>query len=167
MKKEFILYSNNYDFYDFDDIKSQMQDDADGEPVCDSAVWDEIATLQDFDWQEFTDNAKKIFNENVFLMLADCGRWNGRRQVWKIIDGWDDFLRIIQHGDYITITDSDGRLFVTVCHHDATDYFELKQLTKHGERLFYCGNFGEHTDKTYNNNINSKLPRLAKTFGYI
>lgn len=167
MKKYTVLYTSNPDFYDFDDIKEQMQAEADGEPVCDSAVWDEINYLLDLDWQEFTDNAKKIFNENVFLLLADCGRWDGRRHGWKIIDGWDDFINAISYGDYITITDRGGRLLVTVCHHDATDYFELKQLTKHGEQLFYYGDFGEHTDKTYNNNINSKFPRLAKNFGYI
>lgn len=167
MKKYTVLYTSNPGFYDFDDIKKQMQKDADGKPVRDCDVWQEIDTLIDFARQDFVDNAKTIFNENVFLLLADCGRWNGRRHGWKIIDGWDDFINAISYGDYITITDRDGRLLVTVCHHDATDYFELKQLTKHGEQLFYCGNFWEHTDKTYNNNINSKFPRLAKTFGYI
>lgn len=30
MKKEIVLYSNSYNFYDFDDIKKQMQVDAGG-----------------------------------------------------------------------------------------------------------------------------------------
>lgn len=163
--KETILYSNDIDSYDFDEVKAIIEEerrlDEDDTPVTDEDVYNQIYFYQDCDWQDFEDAYKEIINLRRYVVLADLGRWSGRVQAKKFIGGWNEFLSCFNHLDYITIKDVDGRLIVEGSHHDGHDYMEFRELTEKGEDLA-DNPYQWYKDEAYLCNIYSKYPRLLQ-----
>lgn len=136
-----------------------------GEEPTDSELWNFLNVDDDINWDVFEREYEKYFNTNNFVVKASLGRWNGRFNSGKILtSGWSDFLKIIGKYDYISIVDNNGHLEVVGRHHDGTDYFEIRELTRKGDE--YAN--GYHYDKSEPedaqavwNNFHSRLPRLA------
>jgi hypothetical protein len=76
-----------------------------------------------------------------------------------VIDGWDGFLNCIQHLDYLTIKDINGKLVVEGSHHDGNDCIEFRELTRKGEELV---DYYDYSMDSLSQNFYSKYPRLAK-----
>lgn len=136
-----------------------------GEEPTDSELWNFLNVDDDINWDVFKREYEKYFNTHNFVCKASLGRWNGRFNSGKILtSGWSDFLKIIGKYDYISIVDNNGHLEVVGRHHDGTDYFEIRELTRKGDE--YAN--GYHYDKSEPedaqavwNNFHSRLPRLA------
>lgn len=136
-----------------------------GEEPTDSELWNFLNVEDDIDWDVFEREYEKYFNTNNFVVKASLGRWNGRFNSGKILtSGWSDFVKIIGEYDNISIVDNNGHLEVVGRHHDGTDYFEIRELTRKGDE--YAN--GYHYDKSEPedaqavwNNFHSRLPRLA------
>lgn len=177
MKKETttILYSNDIDSYDFDEVKAILEEerrlDENDTPVTDEDVYNQIYFYQDCDWQDFEDAYKDIINRRRYVVLADLGRWSGRIQAKKFIGGWnyykkdfggwDDFCRCFNHLDYITIKDVNGRLIVEGSHHDGHDWMEFRELTEKGKELA-DNPYQWYEDEAYLCNIYTKYPRMLQ-----
>lgn len=135
-----------------------------GEEPTDIELWNFIYAENDIDWDVFESEYKKYFNTNNFVVRASLGRWNGRFDSSKIMTGgWDDFLKLLGY-DIFEIVDNNGHLEIVGRHHDGTDYFEIRELTRKGDE--YAN--GYHYDKSEPedaqavwNNFRSRLPRLA------
>lgn len=136
-----------------------------GEEPTDSELWNFLNVDDDINWDVFEREYEKYFNTNNFVVKASLGRWNGRFNSGKILtSGWSDFVKIIGEYDNISIVDNNGHLEVVGRHHDGTDYFEIRELTRKGDEYAngYHYDKGEPEDaQAVWNNFHSRLPRLA------
>lgn len=134
-----IYTSNPYDFNE-DDVREE---------------WMELAEINDWDipedgpsdtdlwelWDERCDNdladLKAEINihneEGSYLVIASLGLWNGRFPGGKIIKGslYDVIIKCFE--DYNTIYMEGKQLKIDAIHHDGTNHFIIKKLTKKGE----------------------------------
>lgn len=131
--KERIIY-DNYNGYDFDDIKSEM----DGEPN-DQEVWDEIYELQQLDWDDEKSRLDEVFNDwkGRFIAVGTCGLWHGNYKGGFLFKDFDDLARqLFKDCEYFKFWDENGHLYVECSHHDGTHSVEIKQLTDKGEEYY-------------------------------
>jgi len=162
--KKVTLYSNAVSIERIEDARQYLLDE-NGEEPTDSEVWDLISNDIDIDWDVFKTNYKKYFDTHNFVVRASIGRWNGRFSSGKIwTNGWEDILNLA-HYEIFEIFDDNGHLKVVGHHHDGTDYFEIRELTRKGNEYA----IGSHNDKSETedaqavwNNFHSRLPRLAE-----
>lgn len=162
--KKVTLYSNEFDSERYEAAR-QFLLEASGEEPTNSEIFKELYVEDDINWDDFKSEYKEYFNTNYFVVKANLGRWNGRFNSGKILtSGWSDFVKIIGKYDNISIVDNNGHLEVVGRHHDGTDYFEIRELTRKGDE--YAN--GYHYDKSEPedaqavwNNFHSRLPRLA------
>lgn len=162
--KKVTLYSNEITEEKVEYARQYLLDE-NGEEPTDSELWNFLNADDDINWDVFEREYEKYFNTNNFVVKASLGRWNGRFNSGKILtSGWSDFCRIIQDYDNLEIVDNNGHLEVVGRHHDGTDYFEIRELTRKGDE--YAN--GYHYDKSEPedaqavwNNFHSRLPRLA------
>lgn len=90
----------------------------------------------DFYWDYYKEDLECKFegNNDEYIAVGSLGRWDGRydgksRVYDSITELIIDFIS--QYDGYLTINLSDnGELYLTYCHHDGTDYFEVKKVNK-------------------------------------
>lgn len=160
-KNEFVLF-DNYGGYDFDEVKEEMIDeikDIEGEykeyceccgnfiGISDEDVWKRI----DDDEAMFWDDMKRIINAELnnewFVAIGKVGSWRGTADAGTIQYDFDKFLQDIgKDCDYWRISVIDGVINIECTHHDGTNYWELKPLSKSGEALFYKWNENENDE---------------------
>ena len=172
MKKyEYVLY-NNYDFNEnYDSAREWLfatrQDDFDWETeddVPEKMILGEMSFLQESEWDYFKSKCNELLVDGDCLLTGVCGRWNGSAKGGSFIRTFSDLLNCIGHLDYLKIIDRNGHLIIEGCHHDGSDYYEIKKLTKHGQK--YAQQWGYVRDERLHRtimrfNFYSKLPRLA------
>lgn len=137
--------------------------------IPDERVWNEIDFQDHEHWCDVKDELQSLFSENVYLLTGTCGRWNGPAQGGKFIRSVNDLLSCVQHLDCIRIYDKGGHLYIHGSHHDGSDDYELKRLTRKGYELADLNCFA-HDRRLHNTimtcNFYSALPRYAqKVYG--
>ena len=174
--KEIVLYTNDDSDTAFELTKEYLFENYSdkygwGTPndVPHSLIYDEIAEQNSIDWYDFTHELKKIINNGYYLMTGKVGRWNGTFDGGKFITNLNELLSSIEYLDVVTFTDENGHFKIKGSHHDGSDYFELKQLTKKGIEL--AEKYGFARDRQLHktimeNNLSSKLPKIAKQMGW-
>lgn len=161
--KKVTLYSNEFDSERYEAARQFLLEESGEEPT-DSEIFEELYVEDDINWDDFESEYKEYFNTNNFVVKANLERWNGRFDSGKIMTGgWNDFLKLVRY-DIVEIVDNNGHLEIVGRHHDGTDYFEIRELTRKGDE--YAN--GYHYDKSEPedaqavwNNFHSRLPRLA------
>lgn len=166
MKKnrKVTLYSNEITEEKVEYARQCLRDE-NGEVPSDNDLLNFINADDDISWDVFETEYGGYFDSHNFVCKVSLGRWNGRFNSGKILtSGWSDFVKIIGEYDNISIVDNNGHLEVVGRHHDGTDYFEIRELTRKGDE--YAN--GYHYDKSEPedaqavwNNFHSRLPRLA------
>lgn len=170
-KKEIVLF-NNTDYSesynetrDFlfetraDDFGWQNSDDV---PM--DMIHDEMNFQEENDYQYFKELFTQLLKSGYCLLTGTCGRWNGPARGGKFIMSFNDFSDTITHLDYFKIIDRGGHLIIEGYHHDGSDSYEIKQLTKKGYEYAdrnYFAHSRELHDKIMNSSVYSKLPKLA------
>lgn len=167
MCKEIILYDNT-NLYDLrDEIRLEIFEEQDWylpNDVPDSMIDDEINYIDEIEWTNFKYCLSRLFKDGYYLLTGYCGRWNGRQDGGKFIRSTNEFLSCISHLDGLTITAKDGHLMIDGYHHEGSDHYELKKLTKKGYEYAnnnYFANERTLHNTIFNNNFYSCLPRLA------
>lgn len=166
MKKnrKVTLYSNEISSERIEEARQYLLDE-NGEEPTENEVWDFLYEDDGDEWDFFKYNYKEYFDTHNFVVKASLGRWNGRFDSGKILTGgWYDFCGIIQDYDTLEIIDNNGHLEVVGRHHDGTDYFEIRELTRKGDE--YANDFHYNKSEFEDaqavwNNFHSRLPRLA------
>ncbi len=172
MKKyEYVLY-NNYDFSEnYDSAREWLfatrQDDFDWETeddVPEKMILDEMSFLEESEWAYFKSKCEELLMRGDCLLTGVCGRWNGPARGGKFIRSFHDLVSCIEHLDYLKIIDRNGHLIIEGYHHDGSDSYELKQLTRRGRE--YARQYDYARDEQLHTtimkyNFYSKLPRLA------
>jgi len=132
--------------------------------VPEKMIYDEMSFMQSLDYQYFQDKMNELIAQNTCIIMGTCGRWNGRVSCGRFIETFDEFVCFVEHLDEIKIVDKDGRLIISGYHHDGSDEYELKILTKKGFSFAEAHHF-EHTkalhESIMTNNDYSALPHLA------
>lgn len=88
-------------------------------------MWDEF--MSELDEYEYNNNTECV-------VIGSVGRWNGRFNIEvSYFDTLKDaILKCIEKCDYYTITEENGVIKITARHHDGSNEFEIRRLTKLG-----------------------------------
>lgn len=162
------LYKDYYDNTEIEQIKQFLFDDyaqengwATIDDVDDDEIYKFLDAQHDDDWQELEFELEKLFKHNYAIIVGTLGLWYGRVDGGKFINNVGEFIEMLK--DNTKIYDKDGHLFIETSHHDGTNYYEMKLLTKKGVELAENNGF-RHDRKLhqtiFNNNFYSKLPKL-------
>lgn len=140
------------------------------EAIPDEYVFNELDEQNCELWECVMDCLDELFSKDCYLLTGQFGSWRGKLDGGKFINSIDDFLDVTDHLDSIKIVDQNGHLIIEGSHHDGSDRYELKKLTRKGYELADRNYFAN--DRTLHNtimktNFYSALPHLAKTlYGY-
>ncbi|MBR7176999.1 MAG: hypothetical protein IKD26_02160 [Clostridia bacterium] len=148
----FENYADEYGWWSEDDVPIEM-------------VQNEVDEENSYDWKFFMEDLKELLKKKHCLMTGTFGSWRGPREGGKFVNTTGDFIACIQHLDEMNIYEENGHLYVAGSHHDGSDFYELKVLTKKGYALADYNHFA-HDRKLHNTlfncNFYSALPRLSK-----
>ena len=142
MRKERIIY-NNYD----------------------------LEEVNDGYWEDEHELLKIFFDgSEQYLIRGYVGRWNGSYEAGRVFDDFDEmFCQAVRDCEYWKIWDENGHLYLKCSHHDGTNSFEIKRLTRKGAAFLekWENDFGDmRTMKEvhniiWNSNFLSGLPHYA------
>lgn len=172
-KTKTVFYDDTHDYDLLDETRFYLYEDQAEEQEWESledvpteVVYDEIRACHEADWSSFREDLEWLLErDNLYLLTGTCGRWNGPAEGGKFIRTVDDFYSCIGHLDGVCIYDENGHLYVTGYHHDGSDRYEIKRVTKKGAELAYRNYYA--CDRALHstimrNNIYSGLPYMAK-----
>ena len=91
-------------------------------------------------------------NEDILLLDASLGRWNGRYKGGKIINADEGQLRsILSDYDEVSLLDTDKGVQIEGIHHDGADYYQLytipQDLTELATAMDYEDTIRENNDE--------------------
>ena len=133
--------------------------------IPDSVVYHEIDEDLRREWEDFRSEMEPVFAKDSFLLTGTCGRWDGPAQGGKFIHSFNELLDCIRHLDYVKFYDENGHFYISGYHHDGSDHYELRRLTRKGyefaDRNYFAHDRDLHTT-IMRNNFLSALPRLAE-----
>lgn len=94
-------------------------------------------------WDNLCDDLRECITPEIdrhaphgIAVFADLGLWNGRRRGVKIVDSFFDVLGMCDDLMYVTIETTPQGLTVYAPHHDGTNIYTLRALTKAGANRF-------------------------------
>lgn len=152
----FDMYQEDYNWYSADEVPDDM-------------IWKEIASQNDDELHYLKHSLGKIINGNHCLIKGTTGLWHGRKDCGRFITSVEELFSGLSHLDYIKFYEINGHFYIEGSHHDGSDYYELKMLTKKGveyaDRNYFAHDRQLHTT-IFDNNFYSTLPRMyTKLYG--
>ena len=154
MKKnrERVIY-DNYDIWEnfHEDAKEALMDEEPGKEPSDNEIWDLCYQYDDTYYEYEKDMLDNFFNNgSTWLLVGKCGSWDGTFAGGFAFKTYSEMIsKVAKDCDYIKLWDENG-LFCGKCsHHDGTNTFEIKKLTKAGERLLDNWSYA-YNNKRYN-----------------
>lgn len=170
--KEIILYDSYYSIEKDQDIREYLFDsyaDEKGwktkEDIPDSRVIEEWENQDGILWNELKDNLESYFDNSYYLLTGYFGSWHGKLDGGNFIRSFKDFLTVIQHLDDIRMIDRNGHFIIEGSHHDGSDRYEIKRLTRKGYELAGSYHFAKDRKLHYtlmHNNFYTALPHFAQ-----
>ena len=141
-KNEIVIFSDYCDDgCPFDDAKAYCidrhldfePDDTEWEPT-DEEVWDEIYEQTRLNWEDTESSLKDFFNDgSTYLLTGYAGLWNGNAAGGTIVKDFNDLSKAWANVDSVKIFDEKGVFNIHGYHHDGTNCWKVKKLTKRGE----------------------------------
>lgn len=115
-------------------------------------AYEEIDNLFECE-QENTLFQEKKDGKKTYVILADVGRWDGRYAGGKTVFGiWEALTKIKGEEDGVKIYQDGAKLKVDTYNHDASSYFQIRELTQRGEKYLEL-----HEDDMSDREIHKKL----------
>ena len=171
MKNKTYVFYNDMETQNFDSTKEYLFENYAEEEgwlsmdeIPDCVVYHEIELTQRSEWEDFMADLDFIFSKDTYLLTGTCGRWNGPVEGGKFVTSKDELLDCISHLDYIKFYDKNGHFYIKGYHHDGSDSYEMKRLTKKGYELASRNYFAidrQLHQTIMNCNIYSSLPHVA------
>ncbi len=124
-----IIYSNYYeDLLPEEEAKESLMEDSKEEPS-DERIQEEINFHDGMSLNDAKDNLNIELDGNI-IAIASIGRWNGRRQGYKLlnINNIKDCLYSEGDCDYCKWYVERGNLRSMQSHHDGTNYIEYREI---------------------------------------
>lgn len=170
--KETILYDSYYSKEKETDARQYLFDEYGNEEkwnspqdIPDFRVFREIELQDDICWEEIKFDLEILFKSDYFLLTGYCGTWHGNMEGGKFINTLSELLSVMQHLDDFRIIDRNGHFIIEGSHHDGSDRYELKRLTRKGYELAnnnYFANDRTLHNTIMKNNFYSGLPYFAQ-----
>lgn len=170
--KETILYDSYYSEEKENDARQYLFDEYGDEEkwnspqdVPDFKVFREIELQDDMAWEGIKFDLEILFKSDYFLLTGYCGTWHGNMEGGKFINTLSELLSVMQHLDDFRIIDRNGHFIIEGSHHDGSDRYELKRLTRKGYELannYYFANDRKLHNTIMKNNLYSGLPHFAQ-----
>ena len=135
--KKRVIY-DNYDLWDtYEEMAKEDLLENGVENPSDKDIWDEIYFLDEFTAEEEFDRMREFFKDGTWLLTGTVGRWNGRFDAGTVFTSFNDMhSKATTDCDYVSYYDENGHLYLDCSHHDGTNCFEIRKLTKKGEEFF-------------------------------
>ena len=172
MKSKTTVFYNDTDLGDIDLKRELMFEEYAEEEgwesvddIPDSVVFHEIDEDNRIEWEDFTYELERILKDGEYILTGTCGRWDGRAEGGNFIHNIHDFYKCIGHLDKIKFYDENGHFYIYGYHHDGSDFYELKKLTRKGYE-YASNNYFAHDRQVHRTitscNLYSALPRIAE-----
>lgn len=130
-KAKFKKYRVIFDFWEA--YQADAEELRKEDPELDEETADNIA------YDSIYDDLKNCITTEIdyhaphgIAVFADLGLWNGRRRGVKIVESFSDVLALCDDLMYVKIETTPQGLTVTAPHHDGTNVYTLRALTKAG-----------------------------------
>ena len=143
-----------------------------GEIPTEAETWEYADELTRIEWADERQNLHTFFNGDSWLAMGSVGLWTGNHAAGTVFDNWDEFFHsATKDCDYWEIWDENGHLYMRCSHHDGTNYFEIKRLSRRGVEVLENWEF-DYTNETpeeimhetlWGCNLFSGLPHFAHT----
>ena len=174
-----IIY-DNYDViadYAKDAIETlDASCNASEEPM-ESSIYDLCAQYARDTWDEESECLREFFNDSkdtTWLLVGTLGLWNGNFAGGFTFKNFGEmFYKATKDCDYWSLWDENGHFYLKCSHHDGTNMFEIREVTKAGEELIEDWEYADSEDPQYNFSEKelhkllwenySKLPHYAHT----
>ena len=153
-----------YDNYDVEIYREMAMDDlweADVENPTEEQIEEYTRINMANDWENLIEGVLcDTIEEEKWIAYGSIKRWNGTYHRWEVLSDANDFFDLIQDCVYIRIDDEDGLIKIKCSHHDGTNYYTLKPLTKHGYNFYLEHDWNYEPDRMgkylINYNFNSR-----------
>ena len=169
--KELIIFDSYYDADKHEESRKTLfelypeENWASPEDIPEQRLLEEIEYQDNELWQEIVDCFNYLFDDDCYLLTGHFGSWRGKLECGKFIQSTDGLFDALQHLDDIKIIDRNGHLIIEGSHHDGSDRYELKKLTRKGYELAnkkYFANDKKLHNTIMKTNFYSTLPHFAK-----
>lgn len=169
-RQERIIYDSYYSEEKYEDAErsfrecNELPEEAE---VSEDDIWDEYNFLDDQNWEDEKVRLEELFDEcpEGFLIKGAVGRWDGPAEAGQIVHSVSEMSKAWTDCEYVKLYDVDSHFFIQASHHDGTNRFEMKQLTKRGAE--YADNHRWDMDpselhtKLWESSTYTKLPNYA------
>ena len=101
----------------------------------DLTEFDNYNNISEDDWSMVREDYESIFKLNDFydcVLMGTVGLWHGTYNNYTYISEPKDLMEKFSNYDIVRFKRDNNKLFVELCHHDGTHYFEIKKLNKKG-----------------------------------
>lgn len=136
MSKANLIYSDDpYDMGYTEKYAKESYMELHGEEPTQSQLDDMVQSNMEFARECFESDMKEYLKKHdKFILFGTFGAWDGPKGLCALVDDLDDLQSaLFLRGDNtVTFEDVSGKLIVTQSHHDGTNYYELRPLTKKG-----------------------------------
>ena len=164
-EKEIVLFSNYAEDLISEEESLEVLVERGDRHITQNDILEYIYEDKKYEEECFLEEFGHFLSNNTFIATGTCGLWYGKVEGGMIINGIDDFFKLLRDCDFYKITDCKGHLMVKGSHHDGTNYFELKTLNNKGEAFYDRNSYSMDRKELYTklfSNTYSRLPRLAK-----
>lgn len=132
--------------------------------ITDEDVYEEFNVYKNITFDEVRDKLlrhdREVRDNGEFLVLSDCGRWDGRYKGGKIMSLLSALNQILDFNLYqygIKIEILNNCLHIEGTHHDNTDSFMFYQLTPKGQQYYENQGYGaDHSREVHEHLMNTK-----------
>lgn len=175
--KKHLIYTNEIDraYGSYDEAErcareALLENYAEDE-ISDDMIWKWLYGELDLNAEDFWAEVR-AYQEGVWLVIADIGTWQGRRDGGKVFTSLSAALSAVcSNMDYITIEeDSRGSVHARCVHHDGTNHFDIYRLSDQGEAWYW-----KHEDRLDRQTLcetlakphNRRAGRVRKALGWV
>lgn len=174
--KKRILYSN-YDISEtFNDaahyLLEEYGEDNDWNTIADipeNDIWEEVARMDNDSWSIFRDELSDFIQKNdSFLLMGTVELWTGKHAGGFIFSDIDELSKAWKDCEYIEFYDENGHMFLRCSHHDGTNLYEIKKISRRGldyydNRMYHDENEQSIHLRMFTCNNYTSLPHFAHT----
>lgn len=137
--KQITLF-DNYDWYDFEDVKKAILEDSDmtESELSDDEVWDTLNEWEDEDWSNCKHMLEDAFGNNKVIVYGTAGTWHGTYECAKIFEDIERAVfSCVKDCEFFKVTQDSERLVnIRSTHHDGSNNFYLKIVKEEGLRIY-------------------------------
>lgn len=140
MKKENIVtIYDNYDVFSLyeEDAKSYLTEEGNEDPT-ERQIADEVYFMDKCEWEDAKMLLMEFFdNGRIWIVCGSVERWNGTRDGGMLFTDFFNMLeKVGKDCEYFRFYDEDGHFYLQCSHHDGTNHFEIRRMTKGGMDLY-------------------------------